>query len=341
MKDKLVLRTGCRIHFGLFPCIDSSGNQHQQQCFGGLGASLRSPGFEIEFSAANELELKGNLTAPTLRKRVLRVIRQLGECGLLGREFSSQIDAIPVRIDCHSRIAPHRGLGSGTQIDLAIAKGLLTILEIEENSIANLATILHRGTRSRVGTIAFQDGGLVSDMGGRQETDTTSIRRVNIPNHWRVALFVPRYKVGLSGVREVEQFRELDCSDMERSETMSSLATGTIVPACAMQNFTEFATAVEEFGRLAGTFFEACQGGTYHGAMVAQLVDLLKQRGARGVGQSSWGPTVFAWFENENAARKLVTAFISRMESSVDTAIVCPNNEGAKFWALSRELKEI
>ena len=41
----------------------------------------------------------------------------------------------------------------------------------------------------------------------------------------------------------------------------------------------------------------------YNGADVTALINWLIRQGVMKVGQSSWGPGVFAWFESESHAR--------------------------------------
>jgi predicted sugar kinase len=45
--------------------------------------------------------------------------------------------------------------------------------------------------------------------------------------------------------------------------------------------------------------FASVQGGSYNGLEVASTIATLQAMGVQGVGQSSWGPGVFAWFESQ------------------------------------------
>jgi predicted sugar kinase len=51
---------------------------------------------------------------------------------------------------------------------------------------------------------------------------------------------------------------------------------------------------VYELNARVGDAFAPAQGGRYASAAVADCVTRLRAAGVRGVGQSSWGPTVFA-----------------------------------------------
>jgi predicted sugar kinase len=52
--------------------------------------------------------------------------------------------------------------------------------------------------------------------------------------------------------------------------------------------------------------FAPVQGGTYAGPRVAALVEFIRAQGIAGVGQSSWGPAVFAVVADEERAEGLV-----------------------------------
>ena len=63
--------------------------------------------------------------------------------------------------------------------------------------------------------------------------------------------------------------------------------------------------------RKAGEWFEAWQGAIYSHARVAELIAALRREGLRGVGQSSWGPAVFAVGEEDrltDVQRRLIAA---------------------------------
>jgi predicted sugar kinase len=47
------------------------------------------------------------------------------------------------------------------------------------------------------------------------------------------------------------------------------------------------------------------QGGAYASSEVARLIEWLRAAGIDGVGQSSWGPLVFAFAPSEHAAREM------------------------------------
>ncbi len=75
-----------------------------------------------------------------------------------------------------------------------------------------------------------------------------------------------------------------------------------MLPALAEGDEAAFGEALFEFNARAGEPFAAVQGGAYASARVAELIGFLRADGLHGVGQSSWGPTVFAVTPDEDRA---------------------------------------
>jgi predicted sugar kinase len=67
-----------------------------------------------------------------------------------------------------------------------------------------------------------------------------------------------------------------------------------MLPAVVERDLNGFGEALYDFNRRAGEAFAVVQGGIYSGPAVADLIAFLRSHGVRGVGQSSWGPAVFA-----------------------------------------------
>jgi predicted sugar kinase len=71
-----------------------------------------------------------------------------------------------------------------------------------------------------------------------------------------------------------------------------------------------------------------------HGAFASErshrLVEQIRAYGVEGVGQSSWGPTIFALTPDETAARKLVEFLRTLPEAAEsDLIIAAAQNRGA------------
>ena len=84
--------------------------------------------------------------------------------------------------------------------------------------------------------------------------------------------------------------------------TLCRLVLLGMLPALAEHDLEAFGEALYDFNCRAGEPFAPVQGGVYAGPRIAEVVAFVRQQGVRGVGQSSWGPTVFAVTEDEAGA---------------------------------------
>jgi predicted sugar kinase len=103
-----------------------------------------------------------------------------------------------------------------------------------------------------------------------------------------------------------------------------------ILPAVERADCRAFGDAVYRFGRLAGDCFAAVQGGPFASTETARLIDAIRGNGIAGVGQSSWGPTVFAICPSQAKAEELAH-WLRELPSPTrrEITIANPNNDGA------------
>ena len=145
-------------------------------------------------------------------------------------------------------------------------------------------------------------------------------------------LLQPRAPRGLSGQVEQDAFGSLPPVPVEVTAELVAEVRQRLLPAAAAGDCAAFSESVYRYGRLAGLCFASVQGGPYNGPRLSALVDLVRAQGVRGVGQSSWGPTLFAILPDESQARD----FVARMTANpacedLQFAITAPNNCGAKL----------
>jgi beta-RFAP synthase len=122
------------------------------------------------------------------------------------------------------------------------------------------------------------------------------VARLNFPSVWAVVLFTPAVGPAWHGGHEHQAFARLKAAGPSPAETeaLCRLILTGLLPALASEDLETFGEAVYELNARAGDAFAAAQGGRYAGPAVAALIGRLRAAGIRGVGQSSWGPTVFA-----------------------------------------------
>src|SRR5207245_416920 len=123
------------------------------------------------------------------------------------------------------------------------------------------------------------------------------------PAAWRVVLLTPPTPAAWYGPHEREAFASASGGD---SAALRRIAETAILPAAETGDLGAFGEAVHEFNRRAGEPFAAAQGGPYASPAAAELIAEVRKLGIRGVGQSSWGPTVFAVVGDGDAALSLV-----------------------------------
>jgi beta-RFAP synthase len=185
-----------------------------------------------------------------------------------------------------------------------------------------------------VGLAGFEQGGLLVDAGLRDSDRIGALAcRVTLPPEWRVVLFTPSAgPAGLSGPAEEQAFLRLGSMPLATTERLCRLVLSEMLPAAAQSDLPAFGEAVYEYGRGAGEFFATVQGGTFADARVSEVVGWLRAAGVAGVGQSSWGPTVFALVGDEGAARELLERWrLSRLgfRLECDVRVTSPRDRGA------------
>ncbi len=152
-----------------------------------------------------------------------------------------------------------------------------------------------RGERSAIGTHGFARGGLLVE-GGKRAADAVSplVSRIELPEAWRFVLLIDRGLRGLSGPQERSAFAELPQVPAEATARLCREVLVELLPAAAEGDFEAFAESVYRYGHESGLLFSQRQGGPFAAGLPTELIGWLRGQGIRGVGQSSWGPTVFA-----------------------------------------------
>jgi beta-RFAP synthase len=288
--------------------------------FGGVGVMVDKPGMELAISPAERLEIAGPLA---------------GRVEAFARRAAQRADWIAAEIPCRIEVvqAPrsHVGLGSGTQLGMAVAQGLNAFFAGDWRTPQEFAVAVGRGRRSAIGLYGAILGGLLIE-GGKREAEEISplISRIELPAAWRFVLAWPGGQQGLSGDAETTAFEQLPPVPLETTAALCQEALLELAPAAAAADFERFGESVFRFGCLAGKCFAAQQGGEFASARVAQLVSWFRQQGVRGVGQSSWGPAVFALTPDLEAGEALAAKLAaSREHCGLEVMLASPANRGA------------
>jgi len=230
-------------------------------------------------------------------------------------------------------------LGFGTQLGLSVAAGLNAYLGLPQPPIWELAHSAGRGLRSAVGTHGFAHGGLLFER-GKLPTELISPleRRVPLPSEWRFVLVCPRERRGLYGPAERQAFSELPPVPQEVADGLSCEVRERMLPAAEQGDPESFGESVYQYGYRAGSCFAGIQGGAYNGSQLERLVELIRSLGIRGVGQSSWGPTIFALCPDASRAERLVDELRQHRElETADIWLTAPRNSGAEIRVIAED----
>jgi len=303
-----------RLHFGLLAFGGASKRQ-----FGGVGAMVEQPQLRLRVAAAAEFRAAG----PAV-ERMLQAARLWAGLRRLPELPRCEIAAV-----CVPR--PHTGLGTGTQLALSVAAGLDAFCELPPLPAEQLGPALGRGRRSAVGLYGFLHGGLIAELGKLSHERISPLhQRLELPSGWRFVLICPRGNTGLSGRSEAEVFGRLPPVPAAVSYELLREMTDRLLPAAAAGDFADFAESVYRFGHRAGECYAAVQGGPFHGPRAQALVERLRGWGVAGVGQSSWGPTIYALCRDEQEASWLRERVQSDgLPNDCDFTVSAPRNRGA------------
>ena len=285
--------------------------------YGSLGLALAGPFTRLRLRPAAEVVAEGPDSARAARYATILTER----FGLAGG----------VRIDVDEAIPPHAGLGSGTQLALAVGAGMAKLFNLDIRTV-DLAGALDRGVRSGLGIGLFDHGGFVVDGGSAGDgVPPPVIARQPFPAEWRLLLTFDRSRQGPHGEAEIEKFAallefpEADAAELCRLVLMCAL------PGVVQADLDAFGEAVGRIQARVGDHFASAQGGRFASPGVSRVLEWLGSHGLHAVGQSSWGPTGFAVCPSDAIASHLMAKAQSRFgsEFGLDFAVTCARNRGA------------
>jgi beta-ribofuranosylaminobenzene 5'-phosphate synthase len=273
-----------RLHFGV---LDLGGKLGR--CFGGLGAAIPSPSLLLEVHPSEGISGAG----PDSDRAVEFARRWLAFHGLDSG----------AHLIVHRAIPSHSGLGSGTQMGLAVARALAELHGMPADPV-ELARATGRGKRSGIGTWSFALGGFIVEGGRRPGSDSVAplLARFPIPSEWRCVVAVPEGGRGLSGEAEARAFEQLPSPPDREVEQVAHLVLMQLLPALVEADLPSFGQALSLVQRITGAWFAAEQGGVFAPGPTEQLVAETAALGAAGVGQSSWGPAAYGLVGSEHVS---------------------------------------
>ncbi len=292
----MIIETPSRIHLTL---IDLNGIYDRID--GGVGITLEKPCLKLEAESVD----KG---IEVVFSESCKYIDGLIEDYTFKIENSANKVMDALKIDggfnffVDSAYPPHSGLGSGTQLSLAVAK-LVSVMNDHHLNGLDLAKIVGRGGTSGIGVESFENGGFIIDGGHKTiekpdflpssaspATPPPIIVRYDFPVDWKIVLVIPNVERGVSGAREVDAFQNYCPIPLVDVEKLSHLLLMKLMPAVVESDLESFGTAVNNIQDIGFKKIE----NQLQNPCINQIMNELRIAGAAGVGMSSFGPTIYA-----------------------------------------------
>ena len=307
---ELVVIAPARLHFGM---LDPAGLGARR--FGGCGVGIEWPRVVVGIRSRSDDEVAAHGAQSERAAAFARRAREaFGHRGGL-------------EVEVREAIPPHAGLGSGTKLGLAIARGVAELAGVAAGPEA-LADASGRAARSSVGSWTFEAPGLVVEAG---VTDagliSPLVARHLVPERWRCVLALPRDGEGLSGDAEERFFSELH-EQATGEPRVARLLLTALLPGLMAGDIDEFGGALTEIQWEIGAMFAARQGGVFH-PRAAPVVEALDALGVGARGQSSWGPTVYGIVPDPERAAEVADGLRAATEAGTEVRVVDFDRRGA------------
>jgi beta-ribofuranosylaminobenzene 5'-phosphate synthase len=305
--------TAARLHLGF---LDLTGDLGRR--FGSIGLAIDAFETRVELQEASRFETVGED-----RERAARLALRIAE--------RLRLDTT-IKLVVSSAIPAHAGLGSGTQLALAIAAAFRRFGRLPLNARED-AHLLDRGARSGVGVALFERGGLAVDAGRGPNTEVPPVvARVNFSRDWRILLILDPRVEGSHGEAEKRAFAGLPRFPATASNEICRRTLMQILPGAAERDLAAFGDGVTRVQEIVGDHFAPAQGGgRFTSVAVGKVAARLKALGAGGIGQSSWGPTGFAFASDPDEAEYLARRVSAECEPGVEIKVCNAREHGAEI----------
>jgi beta-RFAP synthase len=153
---------------------------------------------------------------------------------------------------------------------------------------------------------------------------------VNFPRDWRILLILDPRVEGAHGEAEGRAFAGLPRFPPDAASEICRCTLMRILPGVAEADLEAFGDGVARIQEILGDHFAPVQGGgRFISGPVGRVAARLKALGARGIGQSSWGPTGFAFASDPDHAQFLAQRACVDREPGVEIRICSARNRGA------------
>lgn len=287
MLQSFWIKTGGRLHLGQLDLNGSLG-----RIFGGIGIAIDEPSMELVAERCDSLVISPETEE---RKRLEEIAQQ----------YLHRYELPGARIKLQRTLPAHSGLGSGTCLSLSVGFAITRLYGLN-TTVAELAAVTDReGSRSGLGVAAFEQGGFLVDggkvaAGENRRRIPPLIARLPFPEEWSIVLALTNAE-RVFGKKEEKAFGSLPRMKEEVAGAICRMLMMRLLPSLVEKDLEGFGAALTAIQEHLGAHFTAIQGGLYASAEGARIAAFLRTRGAVGVGQSSWGPTIYGFVRRESA----------------------------------------
>lgn len=327
--DVIEVHTPCRLHFGLL----AMNRDDTQRQYGGAGVMINQPHITLRITRNDTLQ-HFTASGPLAQQAVSMAMKFKNQATGIDQARPAAFTAIAGgHIEIAAAPRPHTGLGTGTQLGMAIACAMAQLSGQSHLNITALASLVDRGRRSAIGAYGFGQGGFIVEGGKLDPTRLSPLlMRHDFPSDWRLVLISPKKLEGLAGSRELQAFALMPDINPDVTGRMCRLVLLGLTPAMLENDLQSFGRSLYELQHLVGECFAKAQGGTWADPMLHAIVNQIRQWGIEGVGQSSWGPTLYAVTGDDEQAMSLAEKLREAFSLSDDeVTITAANNRGGQW----------
>ncbi len=325
----MIIQTPSRLHITLIDLNGSIG-----RIDGGVGLTIQKPGLILQAEAQDtgiDVKFSKKDVNPNLKNEYIEKIENSANRMIKSLKINSGYKFL-----VKETYPAHSGLGSGTQISLAVGKSILNLHDMDMKS-PEIAKIVGRGGTSGIGVRSFDKGGLIIDGGHKLDekpdflpssaskaSPAPLIARYDFPEDWNIVLAVPNVPAGASGPKEVSIFQKYCPIPLESVQELSHILLMKMMPAIVEKDIDSFGDSIN---KIQNTGFKKVELDLQH-PIINNLIENMRSAGAAGVGMSSFGPTVYAI--TDNGSKEIEKAAINTMkEVGGELIITKAQNNGA------------
>jgi len=195
-----------------------------------------------------------------------------------------------------------------------------------------LFDVIGRNNISGIGVESFLRGGFIVDSGIYKGKTPKTIVRMPFPKSWKVVLVIPKTNNKVTEEMESEMLIPKEPAKTLQ-EKILRITFLQILPAVLHKDYFEFVTGLEELERNIGEYYEKIQGGIYSSELGDEIARILRDVGFKGIGQSSWGPSIYGFANSKEELTKgmqIIKKLFEKEEIDVQIIAANPRNSGAR-----------